>query len=570
MRKSPRSRALRAGRRANAACIARACATLGRLSTLPLRHPRGPKETASGRLVRLLALLALLCVVQTLRAEPVDLAGRWTQVSEGTAAHTVARPRVTGGRYVFESVFQVSTGGRYVIDFRNGHVLGRFEHRLADASGTRVLTAEGGLQGDAENGFFLRHGREFELAPGTYHLRTTLRSPYFIAPPEPYLDTLEHYRRAIQPGNALSLMGLGVFIGLGVYYACLALARERRTEGLYALFIAGNLAFNAGSLGIAQDLFGVRWFHLTSVPILFSNIAYVAFVMSLLRLRHTAPRLARTGRGVMALMGALALGAAWQPGLALEAARAGVALFLGFGLLAGISRARAGDRLARWYLVANGAFALAGGAAITLADMGHTRTITVEHVGLVAVAVEVLLLGLVLAYQFRELQRSSAEALASAERNLALALTDPLTGLPNRHALEIALQALPAAGSLTFIDLDGLKRYNDRYGHAEGDRLLREFGRALKQRLEGLATLHRLGGDEFVALARGGEVAAVEAALQETVRALQLSGYDMLGASCGSVRCGEAPDVEALQILADMRMYEQKHRRQAERALQEA
>jgi hypothetical protein len=68
------------------------------------------------------------------------------------------------------------------------------------------------------------------------------------------------------------LVCLGIFIGLGIYYACLALMRRRRVHALYALFILGNLLYNGAALLVWHDLFASRWFYLISAPILFSNI----------------------------------------------------------------------------------------------------------------------------------------------------------------------------------------------------------------------------------------------------------------------------------------------------------
>ncbi|WP_322044522.1 diguanylate cyclase domain-containing protein [Paraburkholderia sp. J67] len=86
------------------------------------------------------------------------------------------------------------------------------------------------------------------------------------------------------------------------------------------------------------------------------------------------------------------------------------------------------------------------------------------------------------------------------------ALIDPLTGLANRRALEEELGATLADGSpfaLFFIDLDGFKSINDRYGHDTGDALLREVANRLKSTVRAGDFVSRLGGDEFVMLSRG-------------------------------------------------------------------
>lgn len=88
-----------------------------------------------------------------------------------------------------------------------------------------------------------------------------------------------------------------------------------------------------------------------------------------------------------------------------------------------------------------------------------------------------------------------------------LALTDSLTGLHNRHALEQTLaQDLariarhPAPYSVLFCDLDHLKEVNDSLGHGVGDQVLQQVAAVLRQRLRRGDFAARWGGDEFVVL----------------------------------------------------------------------
>jgi diguanylate cyclase (GGDEF)-like protein len=109
-------------------------------------------------------------------------------------------------------------------------------------------------------------------------------------------------------------------------------------------------------------------------------------------------------------------------------------------------------------------------------------------------------------------QRSMHNALVATR----LALTDPLTGLGNqrhfRERLEQELDAAAARGrplALCLLDVDGLKRVNDSYGHPAGDRLLELVGGCLRHGGEA----YRVGGDEFALLLPGRDVDdAVEAA----------------------------------------------------------
>ncbi len=87
------------------------------------------------------------------------------------------------------------------------------------------------------------------------------------------------------------------------------------------------------------------------------------------------------------------------------------------------------------------------------------------------------------------------------------ALHDPLTDLPNRVlVLDRAEQILARARRLDvsvtalFVDIDGFKQINDRYGHHAGDEVLRQVGARLKTILRDNDTVGRLGGDEFVML----------------------------------------------------------------------
>jgi len=90
---------------------------------------------------------------------------------------------------------------------------------------------------------------------------------------------------------------------------------------------------------------------------------------------------------------------------------------------------------------------------------------------------------------------------------LTQALTDPLTGLRNRRALEEDFPRLQALAQregkpliFTLWDVNNLKRVNDLHGHAAGDRVLKRFAQALKDAVRQSDALYRIGGDEFAGL----------------------------------------------------------------------
>ena len=93
------------------------------------------------------------------------------------------------------------------------------------------------------------------------------------------------------------------------------------------------------------------------------------------------------------------------------------------------------------------------------------------------------------------------------ELSRALAITDPLTGLANFRRLNEVLAAEIARSARTgrpfallFLDLNGLKKINDRYGHLAGNQALRRVADALRKCCRATDTPARFGGDEFVAI----------------------------------------------------------------------
>jgi diguanylate cyclase (GGDEF)-like protein len=150
-------------------------------------------------------------------------------------------------------------------------------------------------------------------------------------------------------------------------------------------------------------------------------------------------------------------------------------------------------------------------------------------------------------------------ALSQHTQSLQVARTDPLTGLPNRLALEEDLTPLPEAGWLAFIDMDGLKYYNDKYGHDRGDELLCAFANQLCEALGKEGRVYRLGGDEFAIVSRDGEESALVRALERALARLREQGFEQAAASHGTAQMHESTSRHQLMNLADRRMYARKH-----------
>ncbi|MNO19879.1 Phytochrome-like protein cph2 [compost metagenome] len=102
------------------------------------------------------------------------------------------------------------------------------------------------------------------------------------------------------------------------------------------------------------------------------------------------------------------------------------------------------------------------------------------------------------------------QELARANRELQrLSLMDALTEIPNRRAFDQRMQQLLSTGqeahslvAILMIDIDYFKPFNDNYGHAEGDRILKEVAQVIHGQMKGERQFAaRLGGEEFVAAA---------------------------------------------------------------------
>ncbi len=169
----------------------------------------------------------------------------------------------------------------------------------------------------------------------------------------------------------------------------------------------------------------------------------------------------------------------------------------------------------------------------------------------------------------REGLRQARDELQTAHDELAaLAVTDPLTGLPNHRALVTALeQELERAQryhhpcAVLFVDLDHFKALNDGYGHAAGDAALRELGVVVRSCLRNIDIIGRWGGEEFLALLpETNEEAALKTAerIRSAIAAhiFSAGGGMHLTSSLGvAVYPNHALDRSALVAAADLAMY---------------
>jgi len=173
----------------------------------------------------------------------------------------------------------------------------------------------------------------------------------------------------------------------------------------------------------------------------------------------------------------------------------------------------------------------------------------------------------------------SIENAVKFEQAETSSVTDYLTGLPNARSLfihldkEVARCKREKSGiALMVCDLDGFKQINDRFGHLEGNRVLKSFAEQIRGACREYDYVARMGGDEFVVVLPG---LTAEAADERSKIVDQIAGSvgrqickeDLLSASIG-VAFYPTDGANAEQLLAesDRRMYTVKRGRHLERA----
>jgi diguanylate cyclase (GGDEF)-like protein len=200
--------------------------------------------------------------------------------------------------------------------------------------------------------------------------------------------------------------------------------------------------------------------------------------------------------------------------------------------------------------------------------------------GRVAEVTEALANGYVRALRDRTLaeQESIMRAELDAQRIISdqlryQATHDPLTGLPNRAAIFGRLAGALEAGrdtsaALCYLDLDGFKAINDRYGHEAGDELLVTVARRIGETARGHGALAgRIGGDEFVVISEvspgiRGMVALASDILGEVSRPVSLRVARVAVSACaGIAECAAGSPASATLIAdADASLYQAKSR----------
>lgn len=187
-------------------------------------------------------------------------------------------------------------------------------------------------------------------------------------------------------------------------------------------------------------------------------------------------------------------------------------------------------------------------------------------------------LRLALSMLFSGIRKAVRES-AVRDELLKLSRRDPLTGLLNRRGLleqgELLVHSAARTSTrigIVLCDLDGLKKINDRHGHADGDLAIRCLARALEDCFRQSDVLARLGGDEFAALLMLGPEGGLDTAIVRLREALERRSRELgkpwtAKTSAGWIAWnpGDGQSLDGVLAQADEHLYRDKRRRKSPR-----
>ena len=417
-----------------------------------------------------------------------------------------------------------TSDGAWVLDI-DYPVLQRVEVYLTSQGAVRQQATLGSLQPFDQRPLRSRsHALVLDLEPGQDHvlfLRIETRGA-MVVPLTLSKPTAWH-------GRALNEQMLqGILTGLALCLLIYSLAQWLHLRDVlfiqYALLLSGSLLFSVHLFGLGTQYLwrDVPWMesHAAGLSALMATCGSFLFIgQALAGSDKPRSRLLRTMRGGAVLCVLLAVVHALDvlntQIIAVIVSILGLVPAL-MGIPGAVQRTRQGDAVGPSLLLAWVVYFASTATVIGVIRGWAPVNFWTLHSFQFGATLDMLLFMRVLGLRTKALRAQALTASRERDAMRSLAHSDPLTGLPNRRGLNIALSSALSRCSpekmlaVYMMDLDGFKPVNDRHGHDTGDTLLVAVTRRLQAHVRQNDVLARLGGDEFVVMA--GDLGSVEQA----------------------------------------------------------
>lgn len=407
-----------------------------------------------------------------------------------------------------------SSDGHWVLDI-DYPVINQVDVYLTSGGTVRQQATLGNLRTFSQRPIRSRsHAVALQIQPGVPHvlfLRVETRGamvlPITLSKPQTWHTTAinEQMLQGILTGLALCLL----------IYSLAQWVNLREVLFIqYALLLSGSVLFSLHLFGLGTQYLWQEqpWFeiHAAGLAALMATCGSFLFISQALVGDRPRSRFLRAMRAGALLC--VVLGVTYALDILSTAAIAAIVSILGLvpalmGIPGAVRRARRGDPVGTSLLLAWLIYFVATATVIGVIRGWVPVNFWTLHSFQFGATLDMLLFMRVLGLRTKALRMEAQDANRERDAMRSLAHTDPLTGLPNRRGLNIALAAaLPRCSAenmlaVFMMDLDGFKPVNDQHGHDVGDELLVAVTRRLQGHVRQSDVVARLGGDEFVVMA---------------------------------------------------------------------
>jgi diguanylate cyclase (GGDEF)-like protein len=358
------------------------------------------------------------------------------------------------------------------------------------------------------------HAASVQLPPGAGELLVRVDTPGARIVPL-WLSRLAAFHAGAMHEQVLQ----GALGGLGLFLLVFSLVQwYHLRENLYlkyAMLVACSTVFSLHFFGLGEAYLwrDVQWIdqHFAGITSMLAAAATALFVEE--ALAGDLGKWSRRGLRLVAaiqVLGTIAYAADWIDirVVAVFMTTTGLAPAL-IGLPGAIAKARRGDSVGTWFMVAWLGYFIASAILVGVVRGRLGADFWTLHSFQFGATLDMLIFMRIALLRTAARHRAAQRAAQERDALFSLAHSDPLTGLLNRRGLADELEhALGRASperllALYVLDLDGFKPVNDQHGHDVGDALLRAVAQRLRASVRAADCVARFGGDEFVVMAEG-------------------------------------------------------------------